>query len=273
MRLKEQFEVAQKEQQIILLETENALKEKQKQTQIVLRNIAFVLIVVVIMLGFLIFNRIRIKQQIKQLEIRNSIASDLHDDIGSTLSSIKMYSDIVTGQIKNNNPESIPLLHQMSNNSKEMIENMSDIVWAIKPANDAFKNIESRMFNFATELCIAAGIELVFHRNNNLEDLKIPMDQRRDLYLVFKEGVINAIKYSDCNKLEISFLKTGSWFTMQISDNGKGFNAEELLENDNLLGGNGLKNMKQRAISNNGTLKIETELGFGSKLVFKMPIP
>lgn len=261
MRLKEEFEVTQKEQQIVLLETENALKDKEKQVQIVFRNIALFLIGILFIFGILLINRYRINQKVKQLEIRNSIAADLHDDIGSTLSSIRMYSEIVSDQVKENNPESIPLLQHMSENSKEMMENMSDIVWAIKPANDEFKNIESRIFNFATELCNAKNISLDIEQNVNLTGFKLPMEIRRDLYLIFKEALNNAVKYSACSKIVIAFKREGNLFEMQIIDNGIGFNLSNLNENKVLkprMNGNRLKNLKLRAEKHNGKLTIDS---------------
>ncbi len=208
----------------------------------------------------------RINQLVKINTIRNKIAGDLHDDIGSTLSSIRMYSDIVSSQLKENNPESIPLLKKMSDNSEEMIENMSDIVWAIKPANDAFKNIESRMFNFATELCRAKNIQLYMQRNEALEGIKIPMQQRRDLYLIFKEAINNAVKYSHCSELKVHFSKSSNLFMMSIIDNGKGFNPADSKT------GNGLENMKKRASEHKGKLEIITSLGNGTRLMLSMPV-
>lgn len=198
------------------------------------------------------FYRYRLNQLRSMQMMRNKIASDLHDDVGSTLSSIRMYSELVSLQIKEKNPESIPLLERMSNNSKEMIESMSDIVWAIKPANDAFKNIESRMFHFASELCSAKNIELQFEKNESLAELKMKMEQRRDLYLIFKEAVNNAVKYSGCSKLSITFDKSGELFNMKISDNGIGFDTS-IHQN-----GNGMANMKRRAESQHGTLQIHS---------------
>ncbi|MBP8916286.1 MAG: tetratricopeptide repeat protein [Chitinophagales bacterium] len=276
LRLKEEFEVTQKEQQIVLLETENALKDKEKQVQIVFRNIALLLIGILFVFGILLINRYRINQKVKQLEIRNSIAADLHDDIGSTLSSIRMYSEIVSDQVKENNPESIPLLQHMSENSKEMMENMSDIVWAIKPANDEFKNIESRIFNFATELCNAKNISLVIEQNVNLTGFKLPMEIRRDLYLIFKEALNNAVKYSACSKIEITFKRAGNIFEMQIIDNGIGFNPSDLNENKDLkprMNGNGLKNLKLRAEKHNGELIIDSSPGKGTRVILTIPIP
>ncbi|HRH60762.1 MAG TPA: tetratricopeptide repeat protein, partial [Chitinophagaceae bacterium] len=79
-------------------------------------------------ISYILYKRYKLKQQLKQVEIRSKIASDLHDDVGSTLSSIRMYSDIVRQQ-PNQTETSAQLLNKISSNSKEMIENMSDIVW------------------------------------------------------------------------------------------------------------------------------------------------
>ena len=86
-----------------------------------------------------------------------------------------------------------------------MIENMSDIVWMIKPGNDDFKNIENRMLNFANELCTPAGINFEFTKDNAIENIKMPMEQRRDIYLIFKEAVNNAVKYSACRFINCKY--------------------------------------------------------------------
>jgi len=275
LRLKEEFETTQKEQQITLLQTENALQDKENQVQIVYRNIAILIIIIGVFFGILMLNRFRIKQQVKQLEIRNSIASDLHDDIGSTLSSISMYSEMVNDQIKDINPKSVPLLNHISNNSKEMIEIMSDIVWAIKPANDAFKYIESRMFNFATEICNVKNIHLIFYRNDTLDQFNLPMQQRRDLYLIFKEAINNAVKYSGCTEIAVRFQKIQSAFIMEITDNGVGFVKELVNGNERKTftqGGNGLTNMQMRAADHNGKFDITTSPGNGTKITLALPI-
>lgn len=266
LRLKEEYETSQKEQQISLLQTENTLKEKETQHQKLLRNIALAGIVLFIVIGFLLFNRYQIKQQAKELQLRNNIALDLHDDVGSTLSSIRMYSNIVNTQIRDKSPESLPLLQKMSDNSKEMIENMSDIVWAIKPDNDAFKNIESRMLNFAVELCNARNIELDMERNEALDGLKIQMEERKDLYLIFKEAVNNAVKYSGCSKLTIRFSRNEHYLQMEILDNGKGFDTQTIKE------GNGLGSMRKRAVNNKAVLNIASSENAGTVITLKMPL-
>ena len=137
-----------------------------------------------------------------------------------------MYSDILKHQPNQYNT-SIEWLNKISSNSKETIENMSDIVWMIKPGNDDFANIEDRMLNFANELCTPKGINFEMIKNEMLTGLKIPMEQRRDIYLIFKEAVNNAVKYSDCHFIRSEMHFDNHNLRMQISDDGNGFNLAQ----------------------------------------------
>ncbi len=217
------------------------------------------LFVASIIIGFGLYKRYRLKQQLKEVEIRNKIAADLHDDVGSTLSSIRMYSDIVKQQ-PNQTGTSIQLLEKISSNSKETIENMSDIVWMIKPGNDDFANIEDRMLNFANELCTPAGINFEMNKNNMLNGLKIPMKQRRDIYLIFKEAINNAVKYSKCHFIRTAIQLDKNILTMHISDDGNGFDMAHVKN------GNGLSNMQKRAAANKGSCHVHSKEGEGTEI-------
>jgi signal transduction histidine kinase len=196
----------------------------------------------------------------KEVEIRNKIASDLHDDVGSTLSSIRMYSDIVKHQ-PNQTETSTQLLDKISTNSKEMIENMSDIVWMIKPGNDEFVNIENRMLNFANELCVPAGINFEFNKNTSADDIKIPMEIRRDIYLIFKEAVNNAVKYYGCKNIRVNISLMQNQLHIRIEDDGNGFNIDAEKK------GNGLSNMQKRTDDNKGIFKIISSVGEGTEIL------
>lgn len=210
--------------------------------------------------------RYRLSQFIKISNIRNKIAGDLHDDIGSTLSSIGMYSEIVRNQVKQNSSVNDELLGKITANSKEMIDNMSDIVWAIKPENDELKNIESRMFNFATEMCNLKGVELNMPLGTITEKLSIKMEQRRDFYLLFKEAVNNAIKYSGCKTLSVIFTQKQRTLVLSIADDGKGFDL-----NQQSLG-NGLRNMQSRAQRHGGVCIIDSVPGQGTNITINWPL-
>ena len=199
----------------------------------------------------------------KELELRGKIASDLHDDVGSTLSSIRMYSDIVKHQ-PNQTSAASELLDKISSNSKEMIENMSDIVWMIKPGNDDFKSIENRMLNFANELCIPANINFEFNKEASTDAVQMSMEQRRDIYLIFKEALNNLVKYSNASRVSISLVEESNFITLTIHDNGIGFDTNSAST------GNGLLSMKTRAEEMNALLKIESEVGNGTHIQLKL---
>ena len=226
----------------------------------------FVLICILLLAaGIYSIYKYRLSQVLKMQAVRNKIASDLHDDVGSTLSSIRMYSDIVKNQ-PNQTSVAWELLDKISSNSKEMIENMSDIVWMIKPGNDEFKNIENRMLNFANELCVPAAINFEFNKDSSAEDIKLHMEQRRDLYLIFKEAVNNAVKYSGCHFIHTIITRKNNQLEMRISDDGNGFSTA-IIKN-----GNGLTNMQQRTKANGGTFTIQSNPGEGTEITVLFPI-
>ena len=243
--------------------------DKIHNQQLAKRNlyswVSLILFVASVLTGYGLYKRYRLRQQLKEVEIRNKIAADLHDDVGSTLSSIRMYSDIVKRQ-PNQTDESIQLLDKISSNSRETIEIMSDIVWMIKPGNDDFANTENRMLNFANELCTPAGINFEMNKNSILSGLKIPMEQRRDIYLIFKEAVNNAVKYANCHSIRTAMYFDKNTFTMAISDDGNGFDISSIKK------GNGLLNMRKRAEVHNGTCSLISQKGEGTevKVIFQV---
>ncbi|HRH51246.1 MAG TPA: two-component regulator propeller domain-containing protein [Panacibacter sp.] len=222
--------------------------------------------IIILLAGIYALYKYRLNQLLKLQAVRNKIASDLHDDVGSTLSSIRMYSDIVSTQVKESNPQSTVLLDKISSNSKEMIENMSDIVWMIKPGNDAFKNIENRMLNFANELCTPAAINFEFNKDAATDAIQISMEQRRDIYLIFKEAVNNAVKYSGCHNLRVAISLQNHQLQMHISDDGKGFDSSTSKN------GNGLSNMQKRAATHKGILNINSASGEGTEIIVSFPL-
>ena len=243
--------------------------DKIHNQQLAKRNlyswVFLMLFVASVLTGYGLYKRYRLKQQLKEVEIRNKIAADLHDDVGSTLSSIRMYSDIVKRQA-NQTGESRQLLDKISSNSRETIETMYDIVWMIKPGNDAFANIEGRMLNFANELCTPAGINFEMTKNETLNGIKIPMEQRRDMYLIFKEAINNAVKYAHCHSIRTAIQFDRNILTMVISDDGNGFDTLSVKS------GNGLFNMRKRAETHNGSYSLLSKEGEGTeiKVIFQI---
>ena len=196
-------------------------------------------------------------QEMKRLDIiRNNIARDLHDDIGSTLNSISIYSEVAKQQAG----KEIPALDMIGTNSRKIIESMSDIVWTINPENDSFEKIIIRMRSFAHQLLKAKKVEYTFEVDEKLNSIALPMQVRKNFYLVFKEAITNVVKYSEASRVSILLYEKNKIVMLRIRDNGRGIpvNAQTL--------GNGLMNMTRRAKEISAELNIISPNGGGTEI-------
>lgn len=195
--------------------------------------------------------------------IRNKIASDLHDDLGATLSSISIMSELVNLQIKDQAPEVTPLLEKIGSSSRNMIASVNDMVWAINPQNDSFENIVKRMRAFASEILSVKDIAFHFDIDPQLLSSKLKMEYRRHFYLIYKEAVNNIAKYSHAASTFVKIGNQGITLEMTIRDDGMGFEPAKVKS------GNGLINMTQRARAMNAHFSIESIPGKGTTLHLK----
>jgi signal transduction histidine kinase len=200
--------------------------------------------------------RYRLQQVLRFQNIRNRIASDLHDDIGSTLNSISVYSEVARNDPDKRNYS----LNMIGESSRKVIDAMSDIVWTINPDNDSFEKIILRMRSFAYNLFRAKNIEFNFRADESLNHLKLSLEKRRNFYLIFKETINNLIKYSKAKRVQISLVHNSHSVILLIRDDGIGFNASQNFN------GNGLANIRKRAKEMNAQIDIESGEGFGTSV-------
>jgi signal transduction histidine kinase/ligand-binding sensor domain-containing protein len=199
--------------------------------------------------------------------MRQKIASDLHDDIGSTLNSISVYSEIAGRQIETNSENARSLLQKMGIASRNMIDTMNDIVWSVNPKNDYFENILQRMQYFAGELLSGKDILFQFKVSEAVKSIKLPMGKRKNFYLIFKEAVTNAYKYANGKTVSVDIGLQLNNIVMIIRDDGNGFEVA-----DKTGVGNGLKNMKARAKEINAKLEITSWLLKGTRIELRVPV-
>lgn len=221
-----------------------------------------VLFLIIIFVFVYIRVRNKFEKQILAQSIRDKIAGDLHDDIGSTLSSISILSELA----KQKSPEAAPLLEHISKNTSLMQENMSDIVWAINPQNDRFGNIIQRMSQFAVELLEPKNIDVNFNSDESLVAFLLPMEKRKNFYLLFKEAINNCAKYSGASHVDILISTNDHHINLIIADNGKGFDASGHHE------GNGMTTMKKRASELRGNLQINSVENKGTVITLNFKI-
>lgn len=208
--------------------------------------------------------RYRLRQIKKIYEVRSDISRSLHDEVGATLSSINIYSEVARNKTMDHAVKS--LLDKVYDASANAMENMSDIVWYVNPNNDLVENLLVRMREYALPLLEAKGINVVFDAREHIEDIKTTMSQRHNMYLIFKEAVNNALKYSGAKNIVIILEKNERLVMMQVKDDGKGFTAGKNFS------GNGIKNMYFRAKVISGKLDIIAEEGIGTSIRLQFPI-
>lgn len=219
-----------------------------------------ILIGVLILLLVLVVYLYR-RQQSKRLEkIRNRIATDLHDDMGSTLSSIRIFSDVAKKQIEEVKPETVQLLDRISNNATSLSENMQDIIWTIRSDNDTLEDLVSRMREFGLRVCDAKNVRFNTVVSQSFKASKLTLEQRRNLYLIFKEALNNSVKYSHCTQIDLILNLKNRFLKLELTDNGKGFDVEGVKR------GNGLNNLEKRAKEINGQIDIKSEPGKGTSV-------
>jgi len=216
--------------------------------------------------GLYALYRYRINQAFKLQAIRNRIAADLHDEIGSALSSISIFSEVIEDQTKEQLPEVTPVIKRISESTINMMDAMSDIVWTINPKNDRFENIITRMQAFASEMLEAVNCKLVMNIDARTENLKLSMTIRKNFYLIFKEAINNIAKYAAANNVQVNVWTKNATVYLNIQDDGKGF---EIKENAT---GNGLLNMKKRAGELKGHFQVKSTPGKGTVIEIWFPV-
>lgn len=222
-------------------------------TQVFYKAIWFyILISIVVICTILFYFKIRINNLKNFQKLRNNISRDLHDEVGSTLSSISILSASVINNMDKEKQKSKELVAQIGHNAQNMLNAMDDIVWSINPNADTFESVILRMKEVANTLAEPLEIEVIFNYDEELQKENLPMLIKKNIYLIYKECMNNAIKYSGTKKIEVQLKKKQSKIFLKIKDYGNGFDTNKEYNR------NGLKNIKQRAEEINGKLLIQS---------------
>lgn len=262
-QLQNTFEVKQKDKEIELLNKNKELQKQKLQKQQLLMWGALLLALLAIVGIWLLMNRNKLRQRMKELELRNQIAADLHDEVGSSLSSIHMLSQMAAKP--GNEVTHKDILTRMSSNAKETMDKMGDIVWMIKPGETEAGNLKQRMERFAYEICSSKNIEVAMQLDD-LDKVKLTMEQRKNIYLIFKEASNNAVKYSGTEKITITAILQNKKLVLQVKDFGKGFDGSVVKK------GNGLDNMHHRANDLGALLTLNSNSTEGTMLTLTLPV-
>jgi ligand-binding sensor domain-containing protein/signal transduction histidine kinase len=209
--------------------------------------------------------RYRVAHLLELERVRTHIATDLHDDIGSSLSQIAVLSEVARRQVDGNVSVSRPL-STIASTSRELVDSMSDIVWAINPNRDHLSDLSQRMRRFASDLLTAQDIEFRFDAQETERPVKLDAHVRRQVFLIFKESLHNVVRHSACRNVTIELRIQKHAMHLALSDDGRGFDPQH--ESN----GHGLMSMRQRASTLGATLEIASRETQGTVISLKVPL-
>ncbi|ANH79971.1 hypothetical protein A8C56_02360 [Niabella ginsenosidivorans] len=235
----------------------------------------FIFLVATLLSGLILFLFYKVKiikqkrnyeQQQKIENERNRITEDLHDDIGSSLSSLRVYSDVAGKLIEKDAEKARYLLDQISANTSRIMEDIGDIIWSLRPDKHNLFSIDSRIKNFVSEVLGNKEIDYSINIEPGVNETIQHITARKNVVLIVKEAINNVVKYSNASHVTVHlYIKDGA-LAIEITDNGKGFNEKEVKT------GNGLRNMKKRTNELNGSFTLFSKPGNGTRLLVKLPV-
>jgi len=193
----------------------------------------------------------RLRQQSGLTALRTRISRDLHDDVGGTLAGVAMQSEMLAYMAS---AEQKPLLTEISEKSREAMEDMRDIVWAMDSWKDKYEKLIDRMYTYADRSFSVRNIKYEFITGEIDQNRFIDPEKRHMIYLIFKEAVTNILRHSNGNSVTILLAQRSNMFYMTIRDNGQ---CRTICTD-----GQGLNNMKIRAEKIGGKLTTSYADGF-----------
>ncbi|MBS1737627.1 MAG: tetratricopeptide repeat protein [Bacteroidetes bacterium] len=266
---KQQLLAKNNTQQLQLAEKEKQLQRRQLKNSNNIRNFMLAGIGLLILLSYFLFNRYQLKRKIREqqalLVIRTNIARELHDEVGSTLTSIKILSEVSEKHLSKDQAKTSAFLQKITEQSAMAQQGISDIVWSVRPENDKMENMVIRMREYIAHTLESKNIHTHIDIDESIPDQTLDMNQRRDFLMIFKEAVNNIAKYACATHVNVRLEKYGQFINLLIADDGKGFDTEKQTSS------NGLKNMNARATALNGRISITSELNKGSSVNLYIP--
>jgi signal transduction histidine kinase len=233
----------------------------------------YALVLLIFAIAALTYHRWRIRNKLKraleierireeeQTNIRSKTARDFHDEMGHRLTRISMLTQLIKRKNKTDDKEFRYLLDQISENANNLYLGARDFIWAIDPRNDSLYEMAVRLKDFGDEIFDSTASDFrVQGLDESLQQINLSMELRRQVPLIFKEGMTNILKHAAAKNVMLTFDKHENECEIILTDDGKGFNLQYSSK------GYGLQNMHTRAEKINMQLKISSQLGRGTQL-------
>lgn len=217
-------------------------------------------------------NRLALVDKLRREEqgkVRQRTAEDFHDEVGNRLTRINVLTNVLTAKMGDVSDDKKRIIEQIQENTSQLYSGTRDILWSLQSTNDNMYEILHRIRDFGNDLF--ADTEIVFEftgTDKKWNNYRLPLDMSRNLLMIFKEALNNTLKYAAPTKVKLhASLTDGDILHISLSDNGKGFNVEEVVK------GNGLNNMRNRTKRLNGKLYIDSKPNLGTSINLHFRVP
>jgi ligand-binding sensor domain-containing protein len=230
----------------------------------------YVIIASLVLISFWLIHWLRLRMklnQIKQIEnIRKEIASDFHDELGHKLTTISWFSEILHNRLKPEEKDQRKYLIKIIETSGSLYHTMKDLLWAMDPAKDSVADLYFQIREFGESLFDQTGVEFsASDPPTSLNDENLPLAYKRHVLLILKEAMNNSFKHSKSTMVNLEVFRENNHVTIQLRDNGKGFNTEPSSM------GYGLKNVTKRTQLIHGKIFINSDES-GTKVTLEVPL-
>jgi len=215
----------------------------------------------------------RMKRQVQDLERlrdleqeRFRIAQNIHDDLGARVTEIALLSS--SAQLKPNlSPEARAEFGAVSRLTNDLVRALYETVWAVNPKNDHLDSLASFVCQMANQMCAQAQLRCRLEIPDLPDDVPVASPIRHNVIMAVKEAIHNVIKHGHASEIQIGLRQAGRVLTLQVSDNGCGFDPAVTVR------GNGLDNMERRMRSLQGSCSVASQPGAGTKVTLEFPVP
>ncbi|TLY29866.1 MAG: hypothetical protein E6K56_07655 [Ignavibacteria bacterium] len=205
--------------------------------------------------------RYRLRKLLEIERTRSRIAMDLHDDIGSSLTRISVMTEVAKRKAAAVDAEQKEYLNKIGETARALVDSLGDIVWSVDPKNDDLQNVIRRIVQFGQETCEGSKMTFETEIVGSFDEAKLPLQKRRDIYLVFKEAIHNIVQHSGARSVRFSVHSTGNGALLEIEDDGIGFSIRQGAGD-----GEGLRTMRIRGERAGGRFEVSSMPNEGSRI-------
>ena len=241
------------------------IREAEQRNEIANFRVYLLLCLILLLAAGFVFYRHRSRQRLQLMQLQYKISQDLHDDVGSSLSSLQVYSSVAGSLLDREPAKAREMLQKITKESTAVMENIGDIVWSMKTETE--QSLEERIRNFAADVLGAAGIRYALQVEAETETILRNFEARKNILLIIKEAVNNCVKFSGATFVSIAVKRLAGQLCVQVSDNGIGFTNTGHFEKSK-----GLYNMRQRTQELQGIFELSSTAGKGTTIAALIPL-